>query len=635
MCGIAGYSTLGSNQIIDPLTINSMVSLLDHRGPDDRGTITYPHVAIGNTRLSIVDLQNGHQPIQNEEDTISVVCNGEIYNAPELRDELIAKGHKFRTRSDIEVIVHLYEEDSDAFLERLNGMFALALYDHIERRLIIARDRFGVKPLFYSIFGSGIIFASEIKALKAHPSFDSTLDPEGLSVFLGLFYIPDPWTAYRNVRKMKPGHFLKIDQRGITEHVYYDFNYVAKIDIDRVEAERQTISLLDASLKRQLLSDVPIGVLLSGGLDSRAISYLAHRHIDDLSSFTISFAEKAFDEGGPAQTWAELLGTNHQPMQFSVDDFCDKYEARQNHLDEPYSLWCNVASAKMGAEINRSGYKVVLGGDGGDELFLGYPTIHAAKISQMYRMIPENIRNRLIGPAIRSLPAGHNQLPLAFKLRSFVDADDPDPIRMFFGFKEVVRYADWPTLLTPEALEQIGHIDPVIAFNQYKETIDGLDLVDGLSYLDLKVFLPGCCLTGIDNAYMENSVEVRVPFLDNDLAEFACSLPSKLRFNPIETKPILRGAIRNHLLESNETTLKSDIRRYSKVGFEIPGNAWFSVPRFRNLVEGVLSPERIEATGFFRPDSVRRILDEQLQHKKNNERVIQAIMSLVLFLERH
>ena len=635
MCGIAGISSLGSDRPVDPTALETMVKRLDHRGPDERGTALFPKLAFGNARLSINDLDNGRQPITNEDGSVSVVCNGEIYNAPELREALIAKGHRFRSRSDTEVIVHLYEEEGEAFLERLNGMFALALYDHPRQKLIIARDRFGVKPLFYMKSGHEIIFASEIKALKAHPSFDATLDPTGLSVFLGLFYIPDPWTAYRNVHKLRPGHYLRLDRDGLSEHVYWDIDCQRKIDISRSEAETRTVELLEQSVKRQLLSDVPIGVLMSGGLDSRAISYLASRNIPELSSFTITFAEQAYNEGEPAAVWARLLGTDHQPMQYTVDDFCDDYLDRQQHLDEPYGLWCNTASARMGAAIHDAGYKVVLGGDGGDELFAGYPTLHAAKIGNFYRALPDVLRNRIIAPLTRAVPAGAGRLPLAFMMRSFVDADNADPIRMFFGFKEVVRFEDWPTLLTPDAMNMVGAIDPAIAFHQYSDKLQGLNQVDALSYLDCKVFLPGCSLAGIDNAYMENSVEVRVPFLDNDLADFACSLPPSLRFNPLKTKPILRSAIRDHLLKATETELRHDIRHYRKAGFEVPGTTWLNTTRFRDLVEDTLSPKRLNQTGFFQPAAVRKILDDQLEGRKNNERVLQAIMSMVLFLDRH
>ncbi|MDC0033843.1 asparagine synthase (glutamine-hydrolyzing) [Alphaproteobacteria bacterium] len=635
MCGIAGYSTLGTDQPVEPAALNTMVSRLNHRGPDERGTLIFPKLAFGCARLSINDLAHGRQPIANEDSSIAVVCNGEIYNAPALREKLISKGHTFRTRSDIEVIVHLYEDEGEAFLPLLNGMFALALYDHKRERLIVARDRFGVKPLYYMNRGSEFIFASEIKALKSHPSFDSALDPTGLAVFLGLFYIPDPWTAYRHVHKLQPGHYIRIERDGPSEHVFHDLDYTKKIDPDRTEAEKKTVELLGRSVERQLLSDVSVGVLLSGGLDSRTISYLAHRHVSNLSSFTITFAEEGFNEGEPANAWARLLGADHRPMPFSADHFCDDYLERQRNLDEPYGLWNNVASARMGAAIHRAGYKVVLGGDGGDELFVGYPTIHASRWGRFYRMVPDPVKQGVIAPMIQALPAGAGGLPLAFMMKSFIDADDADPIRMFFGFKEVIRFKEWPNLLTSEAMSMVGAVDPAIAFDQYRSKIAGLHPVDGLSYLDAKVFLPGCCLTGIDNAYMENSVEVRVPFLDNDVAEFSCSLSPKLRYNPFKTKPMLRAALREHLLDDDETDLRREIGHYRKAGFWVPAKEWLNTPRFRDLVEDVLSPARIKQTGFFQPHAVRRILLEQLDGKRNNERMLQAIMSLVLFLDRH
>ena len=629
MCGIAGYARLDSEQSIEPSHLGSMLDSLRHRGPDDRGFCTFPRLAMGNTRLSIIDIEGGHQPITNEAGDVIVVYNGELYNAPELRNELITKGHRFRTRTDTEVLVHLYEEDGPDFLKRLNGMFALSIYDMRSESLLIARDRHGVKPLFWFERNGLVAWASEIKALKHLPEFEDALSPEGLSTFLGLMYIPDPWTIYSRVSKLKPGHFIYVDREGLSVQEYYDLDFRQKLDIDAREADDQMAGLLRTAVRRQMLSDVPVGVLLSGGLDSRAILAAASEINPGLPSFTVGFSETLFNEGTEAAYWASAFGSAHNELLFGEDDFCRRILRRQKHQDEPYGLWCEVAMEALAQKIHETGTKVVLSGEGGDEIFLGYPTIHAANFARLYRLLPDLIRRRLIRPVVNALPAGKGRLPFSFIAQSFVNSDHPDIVRTFFGFKEVVRYEDWPRLLTPEALALIGDIDPAISFFQYKDKISDLHLVDGLSYLDAKVFLPGCSFVGNDNAYMAHSVESRVPMTDNDLVEFAISLPVSTRFSPTKLKVIPRRALPRHF----PPPYAKGQRRYHKAGFEVPTQVWLQNGKFGALLKRILSPERIARTGFFQPTAIRTILDDQLSGRRNNERVLQTIMSLVLFLD--
>jgi len=634
MCGIAGYTTLISDKMADPNRINPMLNRIKHRGPDATGSAVFDKVVFGNTRLSIIDLAGGDQPISNEDGSVTVVYNGEIYNFPELRLELESKGHIFRTHTDTEILVHLYEEEGEDFVKRLNGMFAFALFDHRHQLLLIACDRFGVKPLFYYQADDEIYFASEIKALRDLPGFDSTLSPEGIAVSMGLMFITAPWTIYKHVKRLRQGHFLRITQEGMHEICYADWNLETKIQINHTEAAEETARLLTASVERQMLSDVPVGVLLSGGLDSRTIHYLASKVRDDLAAFTICFDEGEFDESGAATEWARTLGTSHYRMLFTEEQFCDNYLERQLHLDEPYALWCNVASASLASFIREKGYKVVLGGDGGDELFLGYPTVQAAVLAKVYHLIPKMIRSRLISPAISRLPAGNSRLPFAFMAKSFVQSDNTDLFRMFFGFKEVLRYKEWPSLLTKEALAMVSGIDPFIAHSQYLDKTEGLNLVDALSYMDYKVFMPGASLYGADNAYMASSVELRVPFLDNELASFAASLPTDVRFSMWSGKPILKDALKNRILSRSEFGAKAALKGYRKAGFEVPGPEWIQKPRFQSLIKSVLSRKRIERTGFFRPDAVEKLFHDQLAGRENNERALQVICSLILFLDR-
>ncbi len=633
MCGIAGYATIGTEQKIDPTYIDQMLTIMTHRGPDDAGSVTFPQVALGNRRLSIIDLAGGHQPIYNEDGSIVVVYNGEMYNFPELRQELERKGHVFSTNSDTEVLVHLYEEEGPDFVKRLNAMFSFALYDQNRQRLIIGRDRFGVKPLFYTYQNGCLSFASEIKSLKILPDFAPTLDPEAMAIFLDLYFIPDPWTIYQNVRRLKPGHYLMLSPEGFSEREYYDFDYTKKIQISQAEAEQELANLFRQAVQRQLIADVPVGVLLSGGMDSRSVLAAASEKHPEITTFTVTFDEKIYDEDDEASLWSRLYRSPHKTLTFSEAQFCQGLLSRQNHLDQPHAIWMNVAMEQLAHMIRESGFKVVLSGQGGDELFCGYPTIHAANIAQYYRWLPSVVRERMIKPAVQRLPAQASRLPLSFQLKSFVDADNPDIYRNFFGFKEVIRPKLWPGLLTPEGLNQIGSYDPFVAHQQHLDRVKGWHLVDALSYLDSKVFMPGNLFVGGDNAFMAASVEQRVPFLDNDLVDFACQLPVDLRFHPLKPKVLLRNAFKKHFPPPTDLNGEKP-QRYRKSGFAIPSNIWLQQGgQFATMLQNILSPQRLGQTGFFRPEAVQKLLQEQMSMTANHERVLATITSLVLFLD--
>ncbi len=638
MCGIAGYASLGFQEPVDPGWLEPMLERLVHRGPDDCGTSLGDHLCMGNRRLSIIDLHGGRQPIANEDQSVVVVCNGEIYNYPQLRRELEAKGHRFRTHSDTEVLVHLYEEEGEGFLLRLDGMFGLALHDRGRQVLYLARDRFGVKPLYYLQHRKILAFASEIKALRTLPCFEDTLDPQALAIYLSLFYIPEPWTVYRRVRLLPSGHFLRLDRAGVHLGRFYDFDFSQKEALDRQEAERELALLLQRAVDRQMLSDVPVGVLLSSGMDSCAILAAAADRNEPITSFTIRFGETLYDESPQAARHARRFGSPHHLLVHRQQDFAAQYPLRQRHMDQPFGPWSNTAMGHLSRFIHDHRYKVVLSGAGGDELFFGYPTVHAANLARFYRKLPGWLRQGAIKPLVSRLPAGASRLPASFLLKSFVMADHPDPLRCFFGFKEVIRPQHWPRLLTPEAHASLRGHDPFEAFAQYRPRLANLPLLEALAYLDLKVFLQGCIFMAQDNAFMAASVEQRVPFMDNALVEFACRLPLELRFHPFKLKPLLRRALEGYLssqvpLSGSGKENTATLQGYRKKGFEIPGSLWLRQGPVNHLVRELLSPGRLQATGFFRPQAVSRLLEEQLARRQNHERVLQAICSLQLFLE--
>ncbi|CAN5396343.1 asparagine synthase (glutamine-hydrolyzing) [soil metagenome] len=629
MCGIAGYSNIQSGIPIKREFLSNMLKSITHRGPDDEGTYFDEKNALGNRRLSIIDIEGGHQPITNEDGSIVIVYNGELYNSPELREELIKKGHIFRTKSDTEVFVHLYEEEGIDFLKRLNGMFAFAMLDKRKNELVIARDRFGVKPFYYAELNNGLYFGSEIKTLKTLPFFDEEIDYEAMSIYLSLFFIPDPWTIYKKVRKLKSGNYLIVREDGIRIKEYADLDFSSKIKITKEEAELQTASLFKQAVKRQLLADVPVGVLLSGGMDSRAVLAAATEYNGATESFTITFSEELYNEGNEAADWSKVYNAKHHTMLYTEKMFCREVKNRQKHLDEPYGILCDTAMQEFAFFIKEKGFKVVLSGAGGDELFAGYPTLHAANAARYYRKLPNVLRKIVLEKLITSLPAGKSRLPLSFKLKSFVYADDPDIYRNFFNFKEVIRLKERDSFLTEDIQRKIKGFDPLVVYTQYADKLEGLELIDALSYLDFKVFLTGNLFMSGDNEFMAASVEQRVPFMDNDLVDFAFSLPVNIRFHPYKLKTLLRNSF-NKYLKPPESAARLP-QKYVKNGFEIPINNWLNEGCFAAEAGSLLSEGSVKRAGIFETSKIKKIMSDQRSGKQNNERVLQALISMMYF----
>ncbi len=633
MCGIAGLVSF-DRPLADSAggLLAHMLDRLHHRGPDDRGSTVETHVALGNTRLSIVGVDNGHQPIANETGTVVTVMNGEIYNADTLRADLHRKGHYFSTTTDTEVLVHLYEEHGDDLLSHLDGMFVFAIHDRARKRVLIGRDRFGMKPLFYLKTGDRLCFASEIKALKADPAFPTTLCPEGIATYLGLMYIPDPWTAYKDVKKLRPGHFLAIDADGLEDIAYYDVRFAGTAEIGKQDAVEHLADLIPDAVERHLMSDVPVATLLSGGLDSRSVTAAMWQRSAPSSAFTIGYAEGRFDEGELASRWIDRIGGRHERVVLGEQDFADQLRDQYARLDEPYAVWVNGASGILARHIADAGFKVALTGEGGDEFFCGYPTLHAAQIARYYRYLPKPLQTA-IQVTLDKLPAGEGRLPLVFMAQSFSQAIEPDIFRTFFGFKEVLRHREWRDALTDEAFEAVGEIDPAIAFHQYRDKIEGWPLIDALSYLDIKVFLAGCSLVPNDNAFMASSVETRIPLLDHRLVDFVTSLPLHHRFSPIEPKALLKRAMRR-FVDKAFPRARKELAGYKKMGFEIPTTNWIDGRHLGALIDDMLSSANVKANGFFKPAFVRKLLEDQRAKRRNNERRIQVVLAMEAFLAR-
>jgi asparagine synthase (glutamine-hydrolysing) len=627
MCGITGISSLSSGKTLNSEMIWSLSLGIAHRGPDDHGSAIYDQVLLSMRRLSIIDLNTGNQPIFNEDKTVVVVYNGEIYNFIELREELLKKGHRFYTSSDTEILVHLYEDEGIEFISRLNGMFAFALFDIIKKVLFVAKDRYGVKPLFYSFENGVFVFCSELKPLSSFQNRKKEINLQALSNYLSFSFISEPWTIYEDIHRLPAGHYIKHDNNGLEVKKYFDLDFSKKIKITPVEAEKELSRLFIKAVERQLISDVPVAVMLSGGLDSRSILAAATKSGKKLSSFTITYQEQQFDEAEAAGFWADFFGSTHYKMIYDEQSFCNQLKRRQSHIGEPYGFFCDTAYYALAEFIKSKGIKVILSGAGGDELFAGYPTLNAAYFMNYYNKIPGFITDAIIKKPLNLLKAGNGNLPLSFKLKSFVNANDRDIYRAFFKFKEINSFGQKNKLFQGTQFDSIGNYDPFVVYDQYVGNIKNLQLIDSLSYLDFKVFLAGNLFFSGDNEFMAASVEQRVPFIDNELIQFSCSLPVSLKFHPFKVKTLLKNTLQKNIIDYSKIKHK---KKYKKIGFEIPIVPWIKKGCFNKIVK-----EELLNNNYFNKLEITTIIDSHLNGRSNNERIIQNLLSLKFFLDEN
>lgn len=633
MCGIAGFVAnlpdSDANEIL-----GRMLSRIVHRGPDHTGQLISQGVGLGNTRLKIIDIENGNQPIYNEDRTVAVVYNGEIYNFRELRDELIRKSHVFATNTDTEVIVHMYEEYGLNFIQKLNGIFAFALYDFRNGFVYIARDRFGVKPLYYRKFDDGIYFGSEINALKATPNFSAELDFEALGIYLDIGYFPQPWTSFKHVKKLEAGHYLAVDVKtGKVEDVtYYRLDYSKKTDDSREEIEHKVINLLEASIKRQLISDVPVGLFLSGGVDSCSLLALLSSMGVQIDSFTLTFGDERLDESSEASRWAQYFGSRHHQYKMSEADLISSIEKRIDGFGEPLGPWINCGQSLIAKYAYEQGFKVMFSGAGGDELFCGYPTLNAAMFARVYRSMPDYFIKRPAKHLAGLVRNNGKNLSFSYKIKSFVDAIGPCNLQTFLNFKSIVPETMLRDLLTRDVYEEIvkhkSDKSPLVA--KYEREVSGLPFIDALQYLDMKIFLEGSILTGGDSAAMAASVEERVPFLDNELVEYALKIPVNEKFRLFGQKTLFKSAFRAFLRERD---MEGVLKKTPKKGYWLPANEWLKRGRMNSYLENRLSAESLGRTNFFSPKFVKSLMESHVSGRHRNDRILQSVLGLQHFLE--
>ena len=615
ICGLAGRDGSG----VDPARLRAMNEELRHRGPDDAGELFDGPVGLAMRRLSIIGLGNGHQPIANEDKTIHIVLNGEIYNHEQLRAELRGRWHSFATDSDVEVVVHLYEDEGVDCLERLRGMFALALWDSRSRRLVLARDAFGIKPLYWSERPEGIAFASELKALMRDPAFSRELDPAALEAYLAFNSIPAPLSIFRGTRKLQPGHLL-VWEDGRADVRRWARPRPVPAGAERTESADELADELRErlrdSVRAHLVSDVPVGVLLSGGVDSSALTALAAQETSGrLSTFSIGFEEKSFDELDRARLVARRYGTDHHE-EVLRPDAVDLLPRLAHAFDEPMADSSSLATWLV-CELASRHVKVVLSGEGADELFGGYFTYVADRLAS-YVGRPA----ALAAPLARRLPSSSKRVSLDYKLKRFTAAAALPPLERHHSFKEIFG-PDMRAALLDGSRPQGDPVDVLRA--RYAETV-GVEPIARLQDVDVGIYLPDDLLVKTDRTSMAHSLEARVPFLDREVYELASALPLGLRIRAGAKKRLLRKAI--------EPLVPRSIVHGPKRGFSIPAAAWLR-GELRPMAEDLLAPDVIRRQGIFAPAAVTDVLERHTSGREDLSRQLWGLLTFAVWHETH
>lgn len=594
MCGICGVCAVQSGEPVSPDTIERMTSIISHRGPDDRGAYLDGPVGLGFARLSIIDLESGRQPMSNETGDVWLIFNGEIWNYKQLRAELKAKGHTFRTNSDTESIVHAYEEYGVECVARLHGMFGLALWDGRHQRLLLARDRAGKKPLYYTRIDGGLAFASEIKSLLVCPGVRREADPQAVADFLSVRYVPGPATLFSNIYKVLPGHWLLFDRDGIHEECYWDYTFgetERRPEHEYIEGIRQHVH---RAVEERMMADVPVGALLSGGVDSSIVTGIMSQLTDHrVETFGVGFDVPGYSELPFAQLVAQHFGTEHHELVVRCDDLPKYWPLLTWHRDEPVSEPSDLGVYLI-AKVARRHVKVVLSGEGGDELFAGYPKYLFDWMAQYYRLVPASARERVIAPMLERLPYSMRKLKMAARTLSL---PAPERWMAWFGwFNGDLK----DELLSPDLKSRID-LDGSRAFRTWLERHPQRDNLSAMLYLDTKLWLPDNLLMKGDKMTMAASLEGRLPLLDHRLIEYAASIPSEAKIRPFQAKYLFKRAFADILPET--------ILTRKKMGFNVPVSNWFRGGQ-RALIPRLLLSEQASARGFLNRDCVARLLSD-------------------------
>lgn len=600
MCGICGKMNFDRSAKVDAALLYAMADSIQHRGPDDDGYYLSGNIGLGFRRLSIIDLNSGHQPLANEDESVWVVFNGEIYNYQELRADLLQKGHVFKTHSDTEVLVHLYEEYGPELLQKLRGMFAFCIWDDKEKQLLLARDRVGIKPLYYYLDRSFITFGSEIKSILADPKVDRKVNLEMIDRFLTFYYLPGEETLFSNIFKLAPGSYLIAKDGRVRLHRYWDLEFTdSDYDLQVENAEEKLIALLEETTRLHMISDVPVGFLLSGGVDSTALlSFAAGKTQFPISSFTVGFAESGVvDERSYARLAADRFGTQHYEMTISAADFAGFLPNYVKHMEEPVCEPPAVALYYV-SKLAREHVKVLISGEGGDEAFAGYSN---------YRNLVwlEKLKGAL-GPLktpTKSVIESVNKLAKLDTVKKYTDLFDL-PVESYYysrtSLPNKIFNSDYAALYASALLpaNKARSLSPVQDF--FRSTTAS-ETLNKMLYVDTKTWLPDDLLVKADKMTMANSVELRVPFLDHKVLEFAASLPPRFKLNGITTKYLAKRAL--------STRVPKEILSRKKAGFPVPYESWLRKD-LNGFVRDVVLDRRALDRGYFNRKALAGLLDD-------------------------
>lgn len=621
MCGITGFSGKG-----DETVLGRMNDTLRHRGPDDGGVEVFSSRVEGRStglaqrRLSIIDLSPaGHQPLSNEDGTVWIAFNGEVYNYRELRS-LLRSEHTFKGGSDTEVIVHLYEELGEAVFAKLEGMFAIALYDVKKDLLFLARDRMGKKPLYYSVHDTTLLFGSELKALVAHPSFKKVIDLESLNKYFLYEYVPTPHTIFQNTYKLEPGTYLCWDGKQSRKTPFWKPTYLPKAD-----SFADSLTELDATLSRavetRLVADVPLGIFLSGGLDSSAVAYYASKTgAQKVKTFAIGFDEPSFDESGFARRVAEHLGTEHHEQILSAEDCLRLIPEIGDLLDEPMAD-ASIVPTYLLSKFTREHVTVALGGDGGDELFCGYDTFLAHRFAGLYERLPRNMRSQ-IALLARMLPTSHSNMSLDFKIKKFTAGFDGLPAYRNQEWLGAFGRVERSQLLSTDVWGRVADKNEYADIDRYLEEMDSHERYDELGYLYERMYMMDQVLVKVDRASMMHALEVRAPFLDTHVVDLANHMPASYKLHGLTRKYVLKKLM--------EGKLPHDIIYRKKKGFGMPIGPWMR-GALRPLLSDLLSQESLSSIGLFDTVYVERLVTEHLAGIRDNRKQLWTLMVFVLW----
>ncbi len=618
MCGIAGWHA-GTDVDDDPQLLQRMLSAIVHRGPDDEGRMIDGAVALGVRRLSIIDVAGGHQPIANEDRSIWATLNGEIYNFRELRAELEARGHVFRTHTDTEILVHAYEAWGDAFLARLNGIFGLAVWDAPRRRLLLARDQFGVKPLYYHDANGRLAWASEIKALLVDERIPRCVDLDALDLFLTFRFVPSPLTMFSGIRKIAPGHCLIKDEHGCRTERYFAATVTTAADMP----ERDWIALLqerlETAVQRQMMSDVPIGALLSGGIDSGAIvAIMTQLTSQPVRTFTVGFESgDDVNELDEARRTAAILGTTHHEIVLSRVDYQQMLDEATWYLDEPNGSASSLAMYSV-CRLAREHVTVVLTGQGVDEPFAGYPRYFGERYGALYRRLSAGMRERVIGPLVERLPRSER---LKRAARSLGTDDITERFAQIYAlFSQPMKAGLWrPDLRDGTATGIFDVID------YWRKGVETLDPLSQMTFIDARLSLSDDLLTYGDKMSMAASIEARVPFLDPDYMRVVEALPASLK---------IRGRVQKYAHKlAVAKWLPPEVIRRRKRGFETPIDRWFRSELAGYVRTMLLSPDAA-CRSYFQPTAIDALIGEHMNRRHNHQRQLFSLLMFELWHRR-